>query len=48
MLPNCKHSPHRDQPEATLEKMSEFVGAMTRAGIGKSSANQQVAADLHG
>jgi pimeloyl-ACP methyl ester carboxylesterase len=48
MLPNCKHSPHRDQPEATLEKMSEFVGAMTRAGIGKSSANQQAAADLHG
>jgi pimeloyl-ACP methyl ester carboxylesterase len=25
MLPNCKHSPHRDQPEATLNRMSEFV-----------------------
>jgi pimeloyl-ACP methyl ester carboxylesterase len=25
MLPNCKHSPHRDQPEATLDKMGEFV-----------------------
>ena len=25
MLPNCKHSPHRDQPEATLERMAEFV-----------------------
>ncbi len=25
MLPNCKHSPHRDQTEATLEKMAEFV-----------------------
>jgi pimeloyl-ACP methyl ester carboxylesterase len=28
MLPNCKHSPHRDQPEATLEKMAEFVAAV--------------------
>ncbi len=28
MLPNCKHSPHRDQPEATLEKMVEFVAAL--------------------
>ena len=25
MLPNCKHSPHRDQAEATLERMAEFV-----------------------
>jgi len=25
MLPNCKHSPHRDRSEATLEKMAEFV-----------------------
>jgi pimeloyl-ACP methyl ester carboxylesterase len=25
MLPDCKHSPHRDQREATLEKMAEFV-----------------------
>jgi pimeloyl-ACP methyl ester carboxylesterase len=25
MLPECKHSPHRDQQEATLEKMAEFV-----------------------
>ena len=25
MLPNCKHSPHRDQPEATLARMVEFV-----------------------
>jgi pimeloyl-ACP methyl ester carboxylesterase len=28
MLPNCKHSPHRDQPEATLEKMAEFVAGV--------------------
>jgi pimeloyl-ACP methyl ester carboxylesterase len=25
MLPQCRHSPHRDQREATLEKMAEFV-----------------------
>ena len=25
MLPNCKHSPHRDQRETTLQKMAEFV-----------------------
>jgi pimeloyl-ACP methyl ester carboxylesterase len=25
MLPNGKHSPHRDQPERTLQKMAEFV-----------------------
>ena len=25
MLANCKHSPHRDQPEKTLEHIAEFV-----------------------
>jgi pimeloyl-ACP methyl ester carboxylesterase len=25
MLPNCKHSPHREQAETTLAKMAEFV-----------------------
>jgi len=25
ILPNCRHSPHRDQPEATLARMAEFV-----------------------
>jgi len=25
MLPQCGHSPHRDQREATLEKIAEFV-----------------------
>jgi len=25
MLPNCKHSPHRDQQVATLQKTTEFV-----------------------
>jgi len=28
MLPKCKHSPHRDQAEATLEKMVDFVARM--------------------
>jgi pimeloyl-ACP methyl ester carboxylesterase len=32
MLPNCKHSPHRDQTEATLEKMAEFVVAVEFGG----------------
>lgn len=31
ILPNCKHSPHRDQPEATLAKMTEFVAAVVDA-----------------
>ena len=31
MLPNCKHSPHRDQLEATLEKMAEFVAGVEGA-----------------
>jgi pimeloyl-ACP methyl ester carboxylesterase len=26
MLANCKHSPHRDQAEKTLDAMAEFVG----------------------
>jgi pimeloyl-ACP methyl ester carboxylesterase len=25
MLPNCGHSPHRDQPEATLQAISQFM-----------------------
>ena len=28
MLPDCKHSPHRDQAEATLERMVEFVATV--------------------
>jgi pimeloyl-ACP methyl ester carboxylesterase len=30
MLPNCKHSPHRDQQAVTLHKMSEFVAKVVR------------------
>ena len=32
MLPNCKHSPHRDQPEKTLERMAEFVAGIDSNG----------------
>jgi pimeloyl-ACP methyl ester carboxylesterase len=32
MLPNCKHSPHRDQAEKTLELMAEFVAKIQVAG----------------
>jgi pimeloyl-ACP methyl ester carboxylesterase len=26
VLPSCKHSPHRDQPAATLQAIARFVG----------------------
>jgi pimeloyl-ACP methyl ester carboxylesterase len=28
LLPACKHSPHRDQPEATLRAISQFVDSL--------------------
>jgi pimeloyl-ACP methyl ester carboxylesterase len=28
MLPNCKHAPHRDRPEATLGRIKRFVAAL--------------------
>ncbi len=31
MLPNCKHSPHRDQTEKTLDLMAKFVAACANA-----------------
>ena len=30
MLPHCKHSPHRDQPELTLQCIAAFVQRVTR------------------
>jgi len=27
LLPRCGHSPHRDQPDATLDRVAEFVTA---------------------
>jgi pimeloyl-ACP methyl ester carboxylesterase len=47
MLPNCKHSPHRDQPDATLEKMVEFVagvaGSEQATGAMESAVEEQAA-----
>jgi pimeloyl-ACP methyl ester carboxylesterase len=40
MLPNCKHSPHRDQETRTLELMGEFIGAIG-AEVTISAASQQ-------
>jgi pimeloyl-ACP methyl ester carboxylesterase len=28
LLPDCKHSPHRDQPEATLAAMARFIAGV--------------------
>jgi len=33
MLPNCRHSPHRDQQVATLEKMAGFVAKIAEAAV---------------
>ncbi|MSQ70659.1 MAG: alpha/beta hydrolase [Betaproteobacteria bacterium] len=30
-LPDCKHSPHRDQPERTLEAMTRFVRSLAES-----------------
>jgi pimeloyl-ACP methyl ester carboxylesterase len=37
MLPNCKHCPHRDRSEATLEKMVKFVAAVQDEVVGVSA-----------
>jgi pimeloyl-ACP methyl ester carboxylesterase len=28
LLPHCGHAPHRDQPEATLERMANFIASL--------------------
>ena len=45
MLPNCKHSPHRDQPEVTLERMVEFVAAVEGAGLAAAAIPGEASAD---
>jgi hypothetical protein len=46
-LPNCKHSPHRDQAEATLDCMAEFVAEVTgseqASGAMESAVEEQAA-----
>jgi pimeloyl-ACP methyl ester carboxylesterase len=44
MLPDCAHSPHRDQRETTLEKMAEFVAKVARGEI----ESQRQTTDLRG
>jgi pimeloyl-ACP methyl ester carboxylesterase len=41
MLQDCKHSPHRDQREATLEKMAAFVDRVTRKDFRSTGENQR-------
>jgi pimeloyl-ACP methyl ester carboxylesterase len=37
MLDNCKHSPHRDQAEITLDRMAEFIARIEQNRGGTSS-----------
>jgi pimeloyl-ACP methyl ester carboxylesterase len=32
LLPNCRHSPHRDQPQATLARMRDWLLALSGGG----------------
>ena len=48
MLPDCKHSPHRDQREATLAKMAEFVAKVTTQVVASLNERQRQTTDLHG
>ncbi len=31
LLPNCRHSPHRDQPERTLARMRDWLAALSKS-----------------
>ena len=42
ILPNCKHSPHRDQPERTLERMVEFVARQDTLGVSSRAQRSEV------
>jgi pimeloyl-ACP methyl ester carboxylesterase len=49
MLPHCKHSPHRDQPEATLERMAEFLAQVQKEVVrGPESRGQGLGVGLGG
>jgi len=46
MLDDCKHSPHRDQPEKTLERMAEFVAGLKsekELGAGTFVSDEEIA-----
>ncbi len=40
MLPNCRHSPHRDQEEKTLELLAEFVGSLAAEQVAAASSEK--------
>lgn len=46
MLPNCKHSPHRDQPEKTLERIAQFVGKVARSAVHSTQPPMETPAPL--
>ena len=46
MLPNCKHSPHRDQPGKTLERIAEFVGKVARSAARSTQPATETTAPL--
>ena len=48
MLPQCWHSPHRDQREATLTAITEFVARLAGEDSRTGSENQEPTTDLHG
>ncbi|MGA9566711.1 MAG: alpha/beta hydrolase [Candidatus Korobacteraceae bacterium] len=46
MLPNCRHSPHRDQREATLARMAEFAAKIkSEPRICADAADQKLRAE---
>ena len=44
MLANCRHSPHRDQPEATLERMVEFMAGVREGVVSGSGGRARLSA----
>jgi pimeloyl-ACP methyl ester carboxylesterase len=43
MLPNCKHSPHRDQPEKTLDSIAGFVSRVVRSDDPRAATRERPA-----
>lgn len=37
LLPDCRHSPHRDRAEETLDAVTRFVAALERAAVGREA-----------
>ncbi len=48
ILPDCKHSPHRDQREATLAKTADFVERVKREVFRSTVKYQNLTTDLRG